>query len=457
MPGMARILIKNVKEIITMNKNRDRLKNADLLIEDGKISRMGREIEVEGEVDRTINGRGYFLFPGLVNLHHHFYQALTRNLPEAQESELFDWLKYLYPIWSRLNPNAVYYSTLLAAGELLKTGCTTTSDHFYVFPKSQPANLIDNQFEAAAEIGIRFHGTRGSMSLSEKDGGLPPDSVVQTDEEILKDSRRVIEKYHDSSSFAMQRVALAPCSPFSVTEELMIESVKLARDYGVQAHTHLAETKDEEQFVLEKTGLRPLAYMEKLGWVGNDIWYAHGVHLNSDELSRMAETGTGVSHCPVSNMKLSSGAAKVPEMIKKGVPVGLGVDGSASNDSSNMILEMKSVFLMHRLVHGMKSITAEDVLALATNGGRDVLSQPEIGSLEVGKAADMFMVNSKRLGFAGGLYDPVSAIINTGDTQIVDYTIVNGEIVVEEGELTRVDEDEIIAKANSISAEMVKG
>jgi cytosine/adenosine deaminase-related metal-dependent hydrolase len=295
------------------------------------------------------------------------------------------------------------------------------------------------------------------MSLSEKDGGLPPDSVVQTDQEILKDSRRVIEKYHDSSPFAMQRVALAPCSPFSVTEELMIESVELAREYGVQAHTHLAETKDEEQFVLEKTGLRPLAYMEKLGWVGSDIWYAHGVHLNSDELSRMAETGTGVSHCPVSNMKLSSGAAKVPEMIKKGVPVGLGVDGSASNDSSNMILEMKSAFLMHRLVHGMQSITAEDVLALATNGGRDVLSQPEIGSLEVGKAADMFLVNSKRLGFAGGLYDPVSMLVNTGDTQIVDYTIVNGEIVVEDGELTRVDEAEIIAKANSISTKMVEG
>jgi len=456
-PKMGRILIKNVKEIITMNKNRERLKNADLLIEDGKIARMGRDIEVEGEVDRTINGRDYFLFPGLVNLHHHFYQALTRNLPEAQESELFDWLKYLYPIWSRVNPDAVYYSTLLAAGELLKTGCTTTSDHFYVFPKSQPSNLIDNQFEAAKEIGIRFHGTRGSMSLSEKDGGLPPDSVVQTDQEILKDSRRVIEKYHDGSPFAMQRVALAPCSPFSVTEELMIESVELARDYGVQAHTHLAETKDEEQFVLEKTGLRPLAYMEKLGWVGSDIWYAHGVHLTSEELARMAETGTGVSHCPVSNMKLSSGAAKVPEMIKKGVPVGLGVDGSASNDSSNIILEMKAAFLMHRLVHGMKSITAEDVLALATNGGRDVLSQPEIGSLEVDKAADMFLVNSKRLGFAGGLYDPVSAIVNTGDTQIVDYTIVNGEIVVEEGELTRVDEAEIIAEANSISAEMVNG
>ena len=457
MVELSRILIKNVKEIITMNKNQERLKNADLLIENGKITRMGRGIEIEEEIDRIINGRDYFLFPGLINLHHHFYQALTRNLPDAQESELFDWLKYLYPIWSRVNPDAVYYSTLLAAGELLKTGCTTTSDHFYVFPKSQPDNLIDNQFEAAKEIGIRFHGTRGSMSLSEKDGGLPPDSVVQTDAEILKDSRRVIEKYHDSSPFAMQRVALAPCSPFSVTEELMIESVELARDYGVQAHTHLAETRDEEKFVLEKTGLRPLAYMEKLGWVGSDIWYAHGVHLNSDELARMAETGTGVSHCPVSNMKLSSGAAKVPEMIKKGVPVGLGVDGSASNDSSNMILEMKAAFLMHRLVHGMKSITAEDVLALATNGGRDVLSQPEIGSLEVGKAADMFLVNSKRLGFAGGLYDPVSAIVNTGDTQIVDYTIVNGEIVVEDGELTRVNEEEIITKANSISAEMVNG
>lgn len=452
---MARILIKNVKEIITMNKNRDLLKNADLLIEDGKIAEMGRELEVEGEVDRRINGRDYFLFPGLVNLHHHFYQALTRNLPASQESELFDWLKYLYPIWARVNPDAVYYSALLAGGELLKTGCTTTSDHFYVFPKSQPDNLIDNQFEAAKELGIRFHGTRGSMSLSEKDGGLPPDSVVQTDQEIIKDSKRVIEKYHDSSPFAMQRVGLAPCSPFSVTEELMIESAKLARSYGVQAHTHVAETKDEEEFVLEKTGLRPLAYMEKLGWVGDDIWYAHAVHLNSDELQKMAETGTGVSHCPVSNMKLSSGAAKIPEMIAKGVPVGLGVDGSASNDSSNMILEMKAAFLMHRLVHGMKSITAEDVLALATNGGRDVLSQPEIGSLEVGKAADMFMVSSKRLGFAGGLYDPVSAIVNTGDTQIVDYTIVNGEIVVEDGELTRVDEEEIVEKANAVSAEMV--
>jgi len=454
---MSKILIKNIKEIITMNEKRERLKNADLLIDDGKIVKMGRGLNIDqNDVNRVINGRDYFLFPGLINLHHHFYQTLTRNLPEAQQVELFDWLKYLYPIWSKLTPDAVFYSTLLASGELLKTGCTTTSDQFYVFPKSQPKNLLDYEFDAAKEIGIRFHGTRGSMSLSEKDGGLPPDSVVQTDEEILKDSRRIIEKYHDSDPYAMQRVVLAPCSPFSVTEELMVESIKLAREYGVQAHTHLAETKDEEKYVMENFGMRPLAYMEKLGWIGNDIWYAHGVHLNSEELQRMADTGTGVSHCPVSNMKLSSGAARVPEMLEKGVPVGLAVDGSASNDSSNMILELKAAFLLHRLVHGMMSITAEDVLALATNGGRDVLNQPAIGSLEIGKAADMFMISSKRLGYAGGLYDPVSALINTGDTQIVDYTIVNGEIVVEDGELTRVDEKEIIERANSISAEMTK-
>lgn len=454
---MPKILIKNIKEIITMNDKRERIKNADILIDDGKILEMGRGLNIDkNDADRVINGRDYFLFPGLINLHHHFYQTLTRNLPDAQQVELFDWLKYLYPIWSRLTPDAVYYSTLLAAAELLKTGCTTTSDQFYVFPKSQPKNLLDYEFDAAKEIGIRFHGTRGSMSLSEKDGGLPPDSVVQTDEEIIKDSRRLIEKYHDNDPYAMQRVVLAPCSPFSVTEELMIKSIEIAREYGVQAHTHLAETKDEEKYVMDRFGMRPLEYMEKLGWIGNDVWYAHGVHLNSEELQKMADTGTGVSHCPVSNMKLSSGTAKVPEMIEKGVPVGLAVDGSASNDSSNMILEMKAGFLLHRLVHGMMSITAEDILALATNGGRDVLNQPAIGSLEIGKAADMFMISSKRLGYAGGLYDPVSALINTGDTQIVDYTIVNGEIVVENGELTRVDEEEIIERANSISAEMTK-
>ncbi|MGM0603216.1 MAG: 8-oxoguanine deaminase [Bacillota bacterium] len=451
---MSKILLKNLKEIITMNDNRDRLKSSSLLIEDNKIIKIAKNIE-EREADKVIDGSKYYLFPGLVNTHHHFYQTLTRNLPNAQQVELFDWLKYLYPIWANLSPEAVYYSTLLASAELLKTGCTTASDQFYVFPKNQPDNLLDYQFDAAEDIGIRLHACRGSMSLSEKDGGLPPDNVVQTDKEIIDDSLRLIEKYHDSSPFAMKRVVLAPCSPFSVTEDLMVESIKLAREYGVQCHTHLAETKDEEKYVLDRFGVRPLDYMEKLGWIGEDVWYAHGVHLNKEELKKMAETKTGVAHCPVSNMKLSSGAAKVPEMISLGVPVSLAVDGSASNDSSNMILEMKSAFLMHRLIHGMNSITAEDVLSLATNGGRDVLNQPAVGSLEEGKAADMFMISSERLGFAGGLYDPVSAIINTGDTQEVDYTIVNGKIVVEDGELKNIDEKEIISRANEISKKMI--
>ena len=449
---MSSILIKNIREIITMDEERNRLNGYDLLIEDNQISRIAENIEQSAE--EVIDGSDYFLFPGLINTHHHFYQTLTRNIGEVQNVELFNWLKSLYPIWANLTPEAVYYSSLLACGELLKTGCTTASDHFYVFPRSQPDKLLDHQFEAASEIGIRFHGSRGSMSLSEKDGGLPPDSVVQTADEILKDSQRVIEKYHDNDPLAMQRVVLSPCSPFSVTEDLMKESIKLAREYGVQSHTHVAETKDEEQFCIDTFGLRPLDYMEKVGWVGDDVWYAHGIHLTEEELDRMAETGTGIAHCPVSNQKLASGAAKVPYMLENDVPVGLAVDGSASNDSSNMILEMKAAFLMHRLTSGISSISAEDVLVMATNGSRDLLNQPAIGSLKEGKAADMFMVNSKRLGFAGGLSDPVSALVNTGDTQIVDYTIVNGEIVVRDGELATVDENEIIREANRISREM---
>lgn len=450
---MSSLLITDVDVIVTMDEERNRLQDHSILIEDNEISKIAPHIDIDA--DEIIDGSNYFLYPGLINTHHHFYQTLTRNIREVQNVELFDWLNFLYPIWSRLTPEAVYYSTLLACGELLRTGCTTAADHFYVFPHSQPDNIIDEQFRAAQEIGIRFHGSRGSMSLSEKDGGLPPDKVVQTADEILKDSQRVIEKYHNNDPLAMQRVVLAPCSPFSVTEDLMKESIKLAREYGVQSHTHVAETKDEEEFCIETFGLRPLEYMETVNWVGDDVWYAHGIHLTDSELDRMAETGTGVAHCPVSNQKLASGAAKVPYMLANDVPVGLAVDGSASNDSSNMILELKAAFLMHRLTSGISSITAEDVLALATNGGRELLNQPAIGSLKEGKAADMFMVNKNRLGLAGGLSDPVSALVNTGDTQIVDLTIVNGEIVVRDGELVTVDENEVINQANRISREMI--
>lgn len=452
---MSSILIKNIKEIVTMDRERNRLKGYSLLIEANKISKISDRIDFEA--DEVIDGSDYFLYPGLINTHHHFYQTLTRNIPQVQNVELFNWLKYLYPIWARLTPEAVYYSSLVAMGELLKTGCTTSVDQFYVFPKGQPKELLDEEFKAAREIGIRFHGCRGSMSLSKKDGGLPPDEVVQTEEEVLADSQRIIEKFHDYKPFAMQRVVLAPCSPFSVTENLLRESIKLARNYKVESHTHLAETKDENEFCQKTFELRPLKYMEKVGWLGDDVWFAHCVHLIESEINLLAETGTGVAHCPVSNQKLASGAANIPYMLKKKVPVGLAVDGSASNDSSNMIAELKSTLLMHRLIYGISSMSAEKVLVMATNGGRDVLNQPEIGSIEVGKAADMFLINTKRLGFAGGLSDSVSALVTCGDSQIVDITIVNGKIVVRDGRLVTIDEDIVAEKANKISQEMIKG
>lgn len=452
---MSSILIKNIKEIVTMDSERSRLKGYSLLIEDNKISKIAGDIKFPaGEI---IDGSDYFLYPGLINTHHHFYQTLTRNVPQVQNVELFNWLKYLYPIWSRLTPEAVYYSGLVAMGELLKTGCTTAADQFYVFPKGQPEELVDEEFRAAQEIGIRFHGSRGSMSLSEKDGGLPPDSVVQTEEEILSDSQRVIEKFHDYKPFAMQRVVLSPCSPFSVTENLLKESIKLARNYKVESHTHLAETKDEDEFCQETFGSRPLEYMKKVGWLGDDVWFAHCVHLTESEIELLAETGTGVAHCPVSNQKLASGAANIPYMLKKKVAVGLAVDGSASNDSSNMIAELKSALLMHRLIYGISGMSAEEVLAMATNGGRDVLNQPEIGSIEEGKAADMFLINTKRLGFAGGLSDSISALVTSGDSQIVDITIVNGKMVVRDGRLVNIDEDKVAEKANKISQKMIEG
>ena len=452
---MSSILIKNIKEIVTMDQERNRLKGYSLLIKDNRVDKIAQEIEFTA--DQVIDGADYFLYPGLINTHHHFYQTLTRNIAQVQNVELFNWLKYLYPIWARLTPEAVYYSSLVAMGELLKTGCTTSVDQFYVFPRSQPKELLDEEFRAAEEIGIRFHGSRGSMSLGEKDGGLPPDSVVQSEEEILSDSQRVIEKFHNSRPFAMQRVVLAPCSPFSVTENLLRESIKLARNYKVRSHTHLAETKDEEKYCQEIFSMRPLDYMKKVGWLGKDIWFAHGVDLTEREIDLLADTGTGVAHCPVSNQKLASGAANIPYMLQKRVPVGLAVDGSASNDSSNMIAELKATLLIHRLIYGISSMSAEKVLMMATNGGRDILNQSEIGSIEEGKAADMFLINTKKLGFTGGLSDSVSALVTSGDSQIVDINIVNGKIVVSDGRLVNIDEEEVVEKANQISQKMMEG
>lgn len=452
---MASLLIRDIRTMITMDDEKQRLSGVSMYIEDGIIQEIAPDLV--READRVIDGRNYWVFPGLINTHHHMYQTLTRNIPAVQDVELFNWLQYLYPIWSRLTTDAVFTSTLLAQAELLKTGCTTAVDHFYVFPAGQPGELVDEQIRAAREIGMRFHACRGSMSRSVKDGGLPPDSVVQTPEVILRDCQRLIEAYHDPNPGSMIQIVLAPCSPFSVTDDLLRETVLLAREYGVHCHTHLCETKDEEAFCLNTHGMRPLAYMEHLGWVGSDIWYAHGVHFNDEELRLLAETKTGIAHCPVSNQKLASGVARVPEMLAMGIPVGLAVDGSASNDSSNMIAEMRAAFLLHRVTSGIKSMSAEQALYLATRGSAEIIGRKDLGSLEVGKMADFFMVNANRLGYAGGQSDPVSAIVHCGESQVVDYTVVNGRVVVEKGQLVHIDEERMIADANRISQRMIEG
>lgn len=322
---MSTLLIRNIAQLVTCDDGDRILQGADLYCEDGFIKTIGRDLDVEA--DRVIDGSHMFCYPGLVNTHHHLYQVFSRNLPQVQNMELFDWLRTLYEIWKNLDADVIRLSSLTGMGELMKHGCTTCFDHHYVFPAGS-GDLLGAQFAAADELGIRMYASRGSMDLSKKDGGLPPDSVVQTVDEILRDSIHAIEAYHDTSYGAMHRVALAPCSPFSVSADLLRESAKLARQYGVRLHTHLCETKDEENFMLAREGVRPLAYMERLGWIGDDVWFAHGIHFNDEELRLLAQTGTGVAHCPISNMKLASGVARIPEMLELGVPVGLAVDGS---------------------------------------------------------------------------------------------------------------------------------
>ncbi|MTI94150.1 MAG: 8-oxoguanine deaminase [Firmicutes bacterium] len=447
------LLLKQAAVIVTMDDERSELKDMDILIQGPAIVDIAPAITPPPGTE-VIDARSKWVFPGLINTHHHLYQTLTRCIPEIQQAELFDWLKFLYPIWAGLTGDHVYAGSLVGLGELLKSGCTTASDHHYVFPRGK-SGLIDRQIEAARELGIRFHPCRGSMSLSEKDGGLPPDSVVQTEEEILVDSERLIKKYHDSERFAMCQLVLAPCSPFSVTKRLLAESVELARKHGVNCHTHLAETRDEDDFCREKLGMRPLDYMESVGWLGEDIWFAHGIHFTDDELQVLARTGTGVAHCPASNQKLASGVAKVPQMLKAGVPVGLAVDGSASNDGSNLLTELKEALLVHKLHWGIDSFSARDALWLATRGSARLLGRDDIGFLAAGQAADMFLVDVNQLDFAG-CSDPVTAIAACGGSQVVDMTIVNGRIVVRDGKLLTMDEGEIARRGHQAAGELLQ-
>ena len=442
---MKTILLRNISRLVTCNDADAVLQNVDLYAENGVIRAIGRNLPQTA--DEVIDAGDMLCYPGLVNTHHHLYQVFSRNLAKVQNMELFDWLKTLYEIWKNLDSEVIRLSSLTGMGELMKHGCTTCFDHHYVFP-AHAGDLLGTQFAAADELGIRMYCSRGSMDLSVKDGGLPPDSVVQTVDEIMKDSARVIEQYHDTSYGAMHRVALAPCSPFSVSADLLRESAILARQYGVRLHTHLCETKDEENFMLQREGVRPLEYMERLGWIGSDVWYAHGIHFNDEELRVLAKTGTGVAHCPISNMKLSSGIARIPEMLKLGVPVGLAVDGSASNDGSRLMEELRVAFLLHRLNSSREAPTGYDILKMATRSSARLLGRDDIGQLSVGKCADLFMIDSRRLELVGSCYDPKSVLGTVGVRGPVDYTVVNGKVTVEAGKLVTIDEEKVAFEAN---------
>lgn len=440
------LLLKNISCVVSCDKADTVYESVDIFIKNGMIECIGDVADARAE--RVIDCSNMICYPGLINTHHHLYQMFSRNIAKVQNMELFPWLRSLYGVWKNIDSEVVYLSSQCGMGELMKNGCTTCFDHHYVFVQGKSNELLRSQYEAAKELGIRMYLSRGSMNLSEKDGGLPPDSVVQTTDEILKDSVDAIEKFHDSSYGSMCMLALAPCSPFSADADLYRESAKLARAYNVRLHTHLCETLDEEKFTLEAFSKRPLAYMESLGFVGDDVWYAHGIHFDDNELKFLADTGTGVAHCPVSNMKLSSGVAKISQMRDLGVKVGLAVDGSASNDGSNMLEEMRVAYLLSRLTFGSQGLTPYDVLKLSTVGSAQVLGRDDIGSIEIGKCADMFLVDKRRVELVGAAFDPKSMLSTVGLKGAVDYTIVNGNITVEKGELVTVDEQALSEKAN---------
>ena len=441
---MKTILLRNISRLVTCNDADAVLQNVDLYAENGVIRAIGRNLPQTA--DEVIDAGDMLCYPGLVNTHHHLYQQFSRNLPKVQNMELFDWLKTLYEVWKNLDENVIRLSSLTGMGELMKHGCTTCFDHHYVFPAGS-GDLIGAQFAAADMLGMRMHASRGSMDLSVKDGGLPPDSVVQTVDEIMADSMRLIETYHDASFGSMHQLALAPCSPFSVSAELLRQSAILARQYHVRLHTHLCETKDEENYMLQREGMRPLAFMQTLGWTGPDVWYAHGIHFHDEELRILAKTGTGVCHCPISNMKLASGVARVPEMLRLGVPVGLGVDGSASNDGSSLMEELRTAYLLHRLTSSAEAPSGYDILKMATRGSARLLGRDDIGQLAVGKCCDLFLINSRRLELVGACYDPASVLATVGVRGPVDYTVVHGRVTVRNGRLTGIDEETIAAQA----------
>lgn len=460
---MSSFLIKNARTIVTMDENRSEIEHGWICVKEGVIDQVSTNEVPMPVVDEIFDLTDHIILPGFVNTHHHFYQTLTRVVPAAQDANLFNWLKTLYPIWAKIQPEDVFISTQTALAELALSGCTTASDHLYLFPNG---SKLDDEIEAALEIGVRLHASRGSMSLGESDGGLPPDSVVETDAAILRDSQRVIEKYHDPNPGSMTQIVLAPCSPFSVTPELMRQSARLAREYGVQLHTHLAETEDEEDFCQQQFGYRPVGYMQSLDWVGDDVWFAHSVYINDEEIDVFAKTGCGVAHCPASNMRLASGIAPILKLRNAGVDVGVGVDGAASNDGSNLMEEVRLAMLLSRVGAGIAGasrsgggdqpiMTARQALELATVGGAAVLGRSDIGALKPGMRADFIAINLNRLDYAGALHDPVAAIAFCAPVR-VDYSWVNGKPIVSEGQMTTTEVPVLIEKHNRTAKRLLE-
>jgi 8-oxoguanine deaminase len=451
---MSTLLVRNATLLVTMDDAGRQWADGGLFVTGNRITAVGAAADLPTTADQVIDARDMILLPGLVNTHHHFTQTLTRNVPGTQDAVLFDWLRTLYPIWAGLTPEAVYVSSKIAMAELMLSGCTTSSDHTYLWPNGA---TLDDQIRAAQELGFRFHAARGSMSVGESQGGLPPDRVVEAEDAILRDSRRVIEQYHDPAPGAMIRIVLAPCSPFSVSPDLMRESLALARAYGVHSHTHLAETLDEERYCLATFGRRPVELAEDLGWAGPDVWHAHVVHPSGAEAERLGRTRTGVAHCPSSNMRLASGIAPIRALAAAGARVGLGVDGSASNDSSHLLAEARQALLLQRVGGDPAALTAREALRLATRGGAATLGRDDIGTLAPGMAADFIGFRLDTLDLAGGaVHDPLAALLFCRPPNVA-LSVIDGRVRVRDSALVDVDLPPLIARHNAIARALARG
>lgn len=441
------LLIKNAHVLVTMNEQREEISKGAVFIRDNVIEQVGPSATLPQTADEVIDASHHVVLPGLINTHHHMYQSLTRAVPAAQNGELFNWLTNLYPIWANLTPEMIQVSTQTAMAELMLSGCTTSSDHLYIYPNGC---RLDDSLEAAQQIGMRFHAARGAMSVGVSKGGLPPDRVVEQEADILRDTQRLIETYHDADRHAMQRIVVAPCSPFSVSRDLMRESASMARSYKVSLHTHLAENVNDIAYSREKFNMTPAEYAEDCGWVGHDVWHAHCVQLDDAGINLFAHTHTGIAHCPCSNMRLASGIAPIRKMLDAGVSVGLGVDGCASNDSGHMMAEVRQAMLLQRVGFGPDAMTARQALEVATLGGAKVLNRDDIGALKPGMSADIVMFDLRQIGFAGALHDPVAALVFCTPPNVA-CSIINGRVVIRDGQITTIDLGHVIERHNALA------